>query len=247
MKGIMQAMSPMHLGISLAVVAVAYVVRGIAGFGSGLIATPLLLMFLPLTTVVPLVVVLDYAASAAQGIRDRREIAWREIASVLPTAVIGVATAFWLFRLVEAQWLVKVLAVFLIAFALYQLRPNEANAQASRAWALPAGAFGGLVGTLFGTGGPFYVAYLHGRQLDKVAFRATFSTIFLLDGANRLAGYALSGFFDHRFLGILIWLAPVMAAGIFVGRRLHTDIGQQTFRRGISVLLLFSGSILLFR
>lgn len=243
----MEALSTGQLAAALAVVTVAYVVRGIAGFGSGLIATPLLLLFLPLTTVVPLIVVLDYAASAAQGIRDRHQIAWPEIRAALPTAVVGVALAFLVFRSVDAQWLVKALAVFLIAFALYQLQPNDGKHLVSRAWALPAGAFGGLIGTLFGTGGPFYVAYLHGRQLDKVAFRATFSTMFLLDGMNRIVGYALSGFFDDRWLGLLLSLAPVMALGIFVGRRLHTNIAAETFRRAISALLLASGGVLLFK
>lgn len=243
----MEALSPGSLAAALAVVAVAYVVRGITGFGSGLIATPLLLMFLPLTTAVPLVVVLDYGASAAQGISDRRQIAWREIGAVLPTALVGVIAAFWLFRAIDARWLVKALAVFLIAFAVYQLRPAGARQQASRLWAVPTGAFGALVGTLFGTGGPFYAAYLHGRQLEKIAFRATFSTIFLLDGANRIAGYALEGFFNAGFLALLAWLAPVMALGLFVGRRMHTDIGAETFRRAISVLLMFSGGVLLFK
>jgi uncharacterized membrane protein YfcA len=243
----MDALSLGQLVAALAVVGIAYVVRGIAGFGSGLIATPLLLLFLPLTVAVPLVVILDYAASAMQGIRDRRAIDWREIARVLPTAIVGVVVAFWLFRLVDSQWLVKTLAVFLIGVAIYQLRSDGSGRRVSSLWALPAGAFGGLVGTLFGTGGPFYVAYLHGRQLDKIAFRATFSTIFLLDGASRIVSYALAGFLNERFFGVLIWLAPMMALGIFVGRRLHADIGAATFRRGISVLLLLSGGILLFK
>lgn len=243
----MHAMPMEQFAAAVAVVAVAYVVRGIAGFGSGLIATPLLVMFLPLKTVVPLVVVLDYAASAAQGVSDRRQIAWREIGAVLPTAFAGVLSAFWLFRAVDAHWLVKALAVFLIAFALYQLRPTSGQRRVSKLWAVPAGAFGGLVGTLFGTGGPFYVAYFHGRRLEKIAFRATFSTVFLLDGANRIAGYALSGFFTGRFLTILAWLAPIMALGLFTGRRLHTGIGAETFRRGISVLLLVSGAALLLK
>lgn len=243
----MEALSSGQLVAALAVVGIAYVVRGIAGFGSGLIATPLLLLLLPLTIAVPLVVILDYAASAVQGVRDRRAIDWREIAHVLPTAIVGVVVAFWLFRLVDSEWLVKTLALFLIGVGIYQLRSDGNGQRVSALWALPAGGFGGLVGTLFGTGGPFYVAYLHGRQLDKVAFRATFSTIFLLDGANRIVSYALAGFLNERFFGILFWLAPMMALGIFVGRHLHADISQKTFRRGISVLLLLSGSILLFK
>jgi uncharacterized membrane protein YfcA len=236
-----------HIGFVLFVVGIAYVVRGLAGFGSGLIATPLLLMLLPLKTVVPLVVVLDYLASAVNGLGDRQRIAWREILRLLPSALIGVVTAFWLLATVDARWLVKVLAILLIGFAVYQWRTPAAVRPAGGAWALPAGAFGGLIGTLFGTGGPFYVAYLHGRQLDKSTFRATFSTVFLLDGANRIAGYALSGFFDWNFLAILLWLIPVMVVGLFVGRHLHTNVGQQTFRRGISVLLLLSGVVLLFK
>jgi len=99
----MEVLSSGQLAAALAVVGAAYVVRGIAGFGSGLIATPLLLLLLPLTLAVPLVVILDYAASAVQGIRDRRRIAWREIVHVLPTAVAGVAVAFWLFKLLDPQ------------------------------------------------------------------------------------------------------------------------------------------------
>lgn len=38
-------------------------IRAITGFGSGLIAIPLLAHFLPLTFVVPLVLVLDFAGS----------------------------------------------------------------------------------------------------------------------------------------------------------------------------------------
>ena len=243
----MEALSSAQLLAALAVVGVAYVVRGIAGFGSGLIATPLLLLMLPLKLVVPLVVILDYAASAVQGIRDRRQIVWIEIVCVLPTAVVGVVVAFWLFKVVDPQWLVKALAVLLIGIAINQLRSDGNGRRVSSLWALPAGAFGGLVGTLFGTGGPFYVAYLQGRQLDKVAFRATFSTIFLLDGANRIVSYALAGFLDEIFFQVLICLVPMMALGIFIGRRLHADISQTTFRRGISVLLIFSGTILLFK
>lgn len=243
----MEALSAAQLVATLVAVGLAYVVRGITGFGSGLIAIPLLLLILPLTLVVPLVVVLDYGASAVQGISDRRQIVWTEIVRVLPTAVIGVVLAYWVFKWIDPARLVKVLAVVLIGIALYQLRSGGKDRCISPLWALPAGGFGGLVGTLFGTGGPFYVAYLHGRQLDKVDFRATFSTIFLLDGANRIVSYALSGFLDERFFNMLLWLAPVMAIGIFVGRHLHSDISQEAFRRGISALLVLSGAVLLFK
>ena len=52
----------------------AYFVRGTAGFGSGLIAVPLLSFVAPVTAVVPLVVSLDYLGSASQGIKNLGQI-----------------------------------------------------------------------------------------------------------------------------------------------------------------------------
>ena len=56
---------------------VAYMVRGVAGFGSGLISVPLLALRFPVTVVVPLVVFLDFIGSASQGLSNWKRIAWR--------------------------------------------------------------------------------------------------------------------------------------------------------------------------
>lgn len=45
----------------------AYLVRGLAGFGSGLFAVPLLALQFPIKLVVPVVVLLDYLGSIGQG------------------------------------------------------------------------------------------------------------------------------------------------------------------------------------
>ncbi len=232
---------------ALAVLSVAYFVRGIAGFGSGLIAIPLLLMWFPLLVAVPLVVALDYLASASQGIKDRQAIRWREIWPLLPFAVMGVAGALYLLQTIDARLLLKALAVFILLYAVYSLTGKNPESVRSRWWAVPAGSLGGLIGTAFGTGGPFYVIYLQMRRLDKTQFRATFAAIFLLDGANRLAGYFFSGMLTLRFLMLLAMALPVMLVGIYLGGKVHTTIRPETFRRGIGVLLIISGIALLVR
>lgn len=232
---------------ALVVLAIAYFVRGIAGFGSGLIAIPLLLMWFPLLLAVPLVVALDYLASASQGIKDRQSICWREIWPLLPFALLGVAGAIYLLQTVDSRLLLKALAVFIILYALYSLSGKNPESAHSRWWAVPAGGLGGVIGTAFGTGGPFYVVYLQMRRLDKTQFRATFAAIFLLDGANRLAGYFISGMLTLQFLKLLAMALPVMLAGIYLGGKVHTTVSQETFRRGIGFLLIGSGIALLAR
>jgi len=47
-----------------------YAVRGAAGFGSGVVATPLMAFVLPLSTVAPLVTFLGAFVSVRQAVRD---------------------------------------------------------------------------------------------------------------------------------------------------------------------------------
>lgn len=162
----------------------AYFVRGVAGFGSGLIAIPLLALMLPLHVVVPLVAFLDYVASASHGLKDRAQTQWRQIWPLLPFSAIGVLSGLYLFRTIDPVILAHALGTFVLLYALYSLLAKAGDNSASAFWAAPAGTLGGLVGALFGTGGPFYVVYLKHRGLPKTQFRATFATRFLMDGAG---------------------------------------------------------------
>ena len=224
----------------------AYMVRGVAGFGSALIAVPLLALTLPLTIVVPLVVFLDYLGSASQGISNRSNIQWNEILPLLPFSMIGVAISLYVMDSVRPEMLSVALGGFVILFAVYQLLPMNLG-RASRNIAIPAGFSGGFVGTLFGTGGPFYVIYLNLRHLDKNSFRATFAAIFLIDGAMRLGGYAVKGFYTMEMLSYMALAVPVAGLGLFFGGKIHTALGRDAFVRLISVLLLGSGTALLMK
>lgn len=226
--------------LAVFVLFVAYLVRGICGFGSGLIAIPVLSLLLPIQMAVPLVVMLDFLASAGQGGANRKLIQLPEVGSLLPFALAGVGIGITLFQVLDATVLKVALGVFVICYALYSFWEPTVR-PVSRFWAAPAGLAGGTIGTLFGTGGPFFVTYLKARGLDKSQFRATFAAVFLIDASFRISGYLGTGIVT---VDLLRWLAmgmPIMVAGMYLGGRLHTNIPPRTFSIAISVLLLFSG------
>ncbi|PVV25939.1 MAG: hypothetical protein B6D79_07905 [gamma proteobacterium symbiont of Ctena orbiculata] len=243
----LESLSILHLSFAAGVIGVAYLVRGIAGFGSGLIAIPLLALMMPLTIAVPLIVFLDYIASASHGIKHREAIQWKEIVSLLPFAIAGVLTALFIFQSVDMEALKMGLGCFVLLFAIYSLFSFSGKTLISSLWSVPAGSMGGIIGTLYGTGGPFYVMYLKFRNIEKTQFRATFATIFLLDGAGRLAGYVYSGFFSMDLVLMMAVAIPLMVIGMFIGGHIHTNMSQQTFQRAISMLLVFSGLALLLK
>ncbi len=230
--------------ITLIILFVAYLVRGMVGFGSGLIAIPLLALQHPLSLVVPMVVLLDWLGSGAQGMKNRDAIVWSELLPMLPFTLGGVAIALYVFMNFEPAGLEHALGLFVLVFAVYQILPLPALS-GSRIWCAPAGLFGGLVGTLFGTGGPFYMIYLTIRGLEKRSLRASFAAYFLVDGSLRLVGFLGVGMLGANLLVTLLQWLPAAALGLLIGGRIHTDIPATTFKYLISLLLVFSGYRLL--
>lgn len=236
-----------HACFAAVVIFFAYLVRGIAGFGSALVAVPLLVLVLPLQTVVPVVVAVDYVAALTQSTRDRPAIRWRDIWPLFPFSLAGVVSALYLFRQIDTALLVKLLGLFIVGFALYSLSPVSAPVKRGRGWAAPAGFMGGLIGALFGTGGPFYVIYLRLRQLDKRGFRATTAAIFVIDGGLRLAGFWITGLLGLKGVLLVLLALPLKFLGLRLGHRVHERLDEKSFMRFISLLLCLSGLMLLFK
>ena len=178
----LESFGPLQFGLVVLILITAYTFRGVTGFGSGLIAIPLLVLILPISIVIPTMVLLDFIASVSHSIKHREVAQWKAIYPLLPFTVIGVLIALFIFKTVDTNLLVKSLGIFILLFALYSLFSPTPHRQGGTLWAVPAGILGGMVGTLFGTGGPFYVIYLQLRHLDKATFRATVATIFMIDG-----------------------------------------------------------------
>lgn len=234
-----------HLPVVTVVVAIAYLIRGVTGFGSGLIAIPLLALILPLSVVVPVIAMLDLLASISHGVGNRTAIKWRELLTLLPFSLLGIGTAIYLFKTVDPNLLSKGLGGFVILYALYNLISQTNVAGFSRLWAMPWGAVGGMVNALFGTGGPFYVIYLKLRGLGKSELRATIATILLFDGIGRVIGYAIGDFYSETALILVAAGLPLGALALFVGGHIQTGMSLRTFQRSISALLLVSGIALL--
>jgi hypothetical protein len=242
---VFETLSVFQLTASAAILALAYLVRGVAGFGSGLIAVPMLSLMLPLSLVVPLMVLLDYMASLSHGLSNRSEIRWKEILPLIPFSILGVLIALFFMSRSDAMLLTRALGVFVILFALFTLSGYTPKSGAAKAWGIFAGFSGGLIGTLFGTGGPFYVTYFKARGLHKAAFRTTLAVTFMLDGAGRLVGFTSSGYFNGENLKLLVMAFPIMAIFLYIGGHIHTKLTQKQFEQAISVLLMVSGVVLL--
>ncbi|TMI13290.1 MAG: sulfite exporter TauE/SafE family protein [Betaproteobacteria bacterium] len=197
----------------------AYFIRGITGFGSALIAVPMLALSQPLQFAVPLVLALDFTASLILGGTNTKKANWAEVKILLPFGMLGACVgAYGLLKLPTTPVLLT-LGAFTMFFGFRNIYGLQPVGRLSRAWAIPAGLAGGGAGALFGAGSP--------------------------DGGFRLGLFLLAGLlFDPKLqTAYALGLVP-MAIGLYSGNKVHLDMTSGGMLRVVGALLVLSGAML---
>jgi uncharacterized membrane protein YfcA len=229
----------------------AYIVRGMSGFGAGLIAAPLLALVLPVHVVVPLSGLLVFVLFIFLTIRDRRSVIWRELKLLAPPTLLGVVAGLLLFRSLENRLLLIMLGSFLVLYATYMLAVHSFGLpqfRCSERWSFPLGFAGAFFDTLFGGGGgTLVVIYMHARGIGRMEFRATLAMLWFIEMIARIAGYGFAGYYTREVLMLVLLLLPVTWAGTWVGERLGNRVSPETFARILAGLLMLGGVSLLLK
>jgi uncharacterized membrane protein YfcA len=230
------------------VVAFAYTAFGLTGFGSTVIALPILAQFLALKFAVPLLMLLDLAAFFLFGARVRTRIRYGEARWLVPFMLAGMAVGLTLLIEVAEQKLLAVLGAFLLLYAGYSLSRHGPAPLLRRAWCAPIGLAGGVFSALFGTGGVLFALYNAGRIQDKEALRATNAAMVMLSSLVRLLLFGAAGLLTQDgLLGTALLLLPAMAGGAWLGNRLHAAVPAILVVKAVYALLVIAGLTLLAR
>jgi uncharacterized membrane protein YfcA len=238
-----------------------YIVAGIAaliiGLGKGgvggtisVLAVPLLSAVLPVQAVVgltlPLLIVADvFAVSAYWNQWDSHLIR-----KLLPGALVGIMLGTFVLVSTPPVLLRRGLGVFVVAFAIYKLfferRLAEQLAYKHQDWhAWLAGAASGITSTVAHAGGAPVTVYLLFQRITPRAFVATSALFFAVVNLIKVPFYLFNGVFPIDIMLSLIWIVPIIPAGVWLGKLLTSRVDGPTFEKIILVLLVLS-SLLLF-
>jgi uncharacterized membrane protein YfcA len=244
-----EILSPLPIVYCCVVMIACYALRGSTGFGAAA-AMPLLGLVIPLKMLIPAWTLVGLVASITLFGRDRRHVAWRDIARLAPACLVGILAGLYLFKTLDSTVLAQGLGVLVLLYGFYSLwstfRPPPTWSISPRIAAPIAGLSGGIVGTAFGTmASLFFAMYFDALRKGKEQFRATMSAILLALVVLRGAGYWAVGEYTRDVLIMAAVALPLMLCGIFLGNRVHTGLNEQTFRRLVSGALVASGLALL--
>lgn len=255
------------------IMAGAQLIYATVGFGAGMFAVTLLAMVLPeLADVVAVLLILTLVTEVWVLAHEWRRARLRILMGLLPTMAIGLWIGTEVLIAGDVSVLKRALGFIVAAAGVWFLfeRPagvapagdngdaeadnggsvthsdNFASRKRSRElWAVPVGLFSGVLGGMFGTGGPPVIVLLRTYRLDKGAFRATLLWYFLLMSLIRGGTYAWTGLLSTDVFLAAAWLLPGSVIGIMLGMAVHRRVSERRFAQAVSVLLVILGALLL--
>jgi uncharacterized protein len=212
-------------------------VQGYTGFGSALLAIPLLTFYLPMKTVVPLVVLSGLVITAGLATRLWSKSALKRLPPLLLGALPGIGLGAWLLTALPAAVLRAAVGIALLAYAAFGLLARVRPRRLHAAWAAFAGFTSGLLSAALGAGGPPVIVYtsLIDWKPDQIKavlslfFLTTSTLIVVVQGASGLAGMQVYKHFAAALPGLLM--------GLYLGLRLSARVSPASYRRVVLVML----------
>ena len=236
------------LAVAFPTLAVAYVIFGITGFGTALIAAPVLAQVMPVATIVPMLALLDCTAAIINGVKLNDKIAKREMIWLVPLLIGGSILGGYLLLVIPPRPMMLALGLFVIGYAVWSLASPSFKGRLNQLWVVPFGTIGGVFSAMFGSGGFLYAIYLSRRLDDKDAVRATMSVLIALAAFTRMVIFALAGAYTTLELPLMsLMLVPAMLLGLYAGHHITLHMSREQFIKVLSVALIVTGTMLVVR
>ncbi len=224
----------------------ATVIHAVLGFGTSLVAMPLLVLVLGLPTAAPLVALSMLTTITALFWSTRAHIDFRAAWQLLLASALGIPAGLWLVGSGPEYPLRALLAVVLIGFGSYSLARPRLPALRGRAWVLPFGLAAGVLGGAYNTSAPPVVLYGALRRWPPEQLRATVQGYFLPAAALICLGHGLSGLWTREVFKLYALALPLVLCGIFLGLGLGRRLPADRFERLLYASLIALGALLLF-
>ncbi len=225
------------------VAAVAGLVRGFSGFGSGMILAPsVAALFSPPAALVTLFVVESGPASLLipNAVRQAR---WREVVPVAIGYLAGTPAGLWFLVHGDAltlRWAITlaILALLPVLWLGFSYR-GPRNAPLSFA----VGLLSGFMGNAAGLPGPPIIFYWMASHANAAVVRANLIAYFAITLAVTGAGMWLAGVFTWERVAMGLLACPASLIGLLAGMAMFDRASEQLYRR-IAFMIVLAAAIL---
>jgi uncharacterized membrane protein YfcA len=229
-------------GLASLVVAAGAALQGAIGFGLGVFAVPLLLLFVPAFVPGPLLAS-SVLLTVLLAHHDRAGINWRDLLWALGGRGLGIVLAAALIATVSP----RAMALWsggLVLFAV-ALSASGLHVEPAPRTLLAAGLLSGVLGTAVSIGGP-PIALLYQHESGP-RLRGTLAAFFLIGVTMSLVGLGVADRFGLAELLLAAYLVPGVLVGFLVSRRVGHLLDRGSTRPAILTVSALSSVLVIVR
>ena len=220
---------------------------GLAGFGTALAASAFWLYVLSPAVAVPLILAASVIAQVASVPAFKDQLDWRRTMPMVAAGVAGIPIGVWLLDHLPADTVRMAVGVVIVVYSGFGLLVRmKAPFPGKRPVADGAVGFvGGVLGGMIGLSGALPVIWSQFRGWSPAVARSIYQPFNTLILSIACGAQIVAGFFTEEVVWLVVYAAPVTLIGTFLGVKLFSRIGADTFRLVILWFLLFAGAGLL--
>jgi uncharacterized membrane protein YfcA len=239
--------SSAFLLFSMATVAAAGYVRGYGGFGFSMITVAALSFFYTPAQVVPVVLLLEVAASLFLLPGAWPSVAWPVLSWMLLGVCLGTPLGVWLLAGMSPPAMKMAVAAIIFMLALLLRRGFAVVRQLNRPETIAAGVAAGVLNGAAAIGGPPAILFFFSTPSGAAVSRASLIFFFMVTDILAAGACIASGLLTPGHAGRALILALPMTAGLFLGKRSFLRTSETRFRKRALLFLMWLSGLMLVR
>ena len=218
------------------------IVPELTGFGVATVSMALLPFVLPLPVAIPLVAIISMITTGIVSFQVKTRGLWKYILPIVGGSAIGVPLGMLFLNWINTNLLQTILAVFLMAYALYGLLIKHAFLPSNHYRSGIVGLVAGFFSASFNIHGPLVGAYVsRNKRLNGDGTKDVIATYMFISGIFTVAGHTIAGRVTEDVLFPLLLAVPALCVGLFIGSKIFEKLHIEIVRKIIYIFIFFAG------
>lgn len=219
--------------------------QGMTGFGSALVAMPLLCLFVDVQTAVPLCTLNSIVITAYLMTKMKNHIDLTKVLPLCLSALPGSLVGVTLLHEIDAHLFKILLGLLLLGYGGYNLMFTATTRSLNPAWAWLAGFFSGAIGSAFSVGGPPAILYATLNDWRKDEIKATLTAFFAFNSTIAALVHFFSGLTKSAVAKDFLISAPTVLLGAMLGYYWYQRTPHRIYMRVTFAFLIFMGGTMI--
>ncbi len=220
-------------------------VQGMTGFGSALVAIPLLCIFIDIKVAVPLTVLTGLVITLFLAFKLKTHLDKKKLLPLCLATLPGVFVGVTLLKKVDSEVVALLLGLLIILYSLYNLLFHPRPRHLHHYWSYLAGFSSGAIGAAFSAGGPPVIIYSTLKGWSKDEIKATLTGFFLFNTCLTIAAHGITGLTTYEVLISFLYSTPFVLAGTVMGSYCYGFFKNETYMKIIYSFLILMGIMMI--